>query len=53
MTKFVREKPLREDLKPMKLCVTAEDSMKINDQAGPGLVMAGAGMCNPGRILTK
>ncbi len=51
MTKFVREKPLREDLKTMKLCVTAEDSMKINDQAGPCLVMAGAGMCNAGRIL--
>lgn len=25
--------------------------MKINDQAGPCLVMAGAGMCNAGRIL--
>ncbi len=51
MTKFVREKPLREDLKTMKLCVTAEDSMRINDQTGPCLVMAGAGMCNAGRIL--
>jgi metallo-beta-lactamase family protein len=51
MTKFVAEKPLRADLKTMKLCVTAEDSMKINDQAGPCLVMAGAGMCNAGRIL--
>ena len=51
MLKFVSEKPLRQDLKTMKLCVTAEDSMKINDQAGPCLVMAGAGMCNAGRIL--
>jgi metallo-beta-lactamase family protein len=51
MTKFVSEKPLRADLKTMKLCVTAQDSMKINDQAGPCLVMAGAGMCNAGRIL--
>jgi metallo-beta-lactamase family protein len=25
--------------------------MKINDQAGPCLIMAGAGMCNAGRIL--
>lgn len=48
---YIREKPLREDLKTMKLCVTAEDSKKINDQAGPCLVMAGAGMCNAGRIL--
>jgi metallo-beta-lactamase family protein len=51
MTKFVAEKPLRADLKTMKLCATAEDSMKINDQPGPCLVMAGAGMCNAGRIL--
>jgi len=51
MLKFVKEKPLREDLKTMKLCVTAEDSMKINDEPGPCLVMAGAGMCNAGRIL--
>jgi metallo-beta-lactamase family protein len=51
MTKFIAEKPLRADLKTMKLCATAEDSMKINDQPGPCLVMAGAGMCNAGRIL--
>ena len=51
MLKFIHEKPLRHDLKTMKLCVTAEDSMKINDQAAPCLVMAGAGMCNAGRIL--
>jgi metallo-beta-lactamase family protein len=51
MTKFIAEKPLREDLKTMKLCVTAEDSMKINDQQGPCFIMAGAGMCNAGRIL--
>jgi metallo-beta-lactamase family protein len=51
MTKFIAERPLREDLKTLKVCVTAEDSMKINDQPGPCLVMAGAGMCNAGRIL--
>jgi len=51
MTRFIAEKPLRADLKTMKLSATAEDSMKINDQAGPCLVMAGAGMCNAGRIL--
>lgn len=49
--KFIQERPLREDLRTMKLCVTAEDSKKINDQPGPCLVMAGAGMCNAGRIL--
>lgn len=51
MTKFIAEKPLSEDLKTLKLCPTAQDSMKINDQPGPCLVMAGAGMCNAGRIL--
>jgi len=51
MIKFLREKPLRADLKTMKLCATADDSKKINDQPGPCLVMAGAGMCNAGRIL--
>jgi metallo-beta-lactamase family protein len=51
MLAFIRTKPLREDLKTMKLCVTAEDSKAINEQPGPCLVMAGAGMCNAGRIL--
>jgi metallo-beta-lactamase family protein len=51
MTKFIAERPLREDLKTLKLCPTAQDSMKINEQPGPCLVMAGAGMCNAGRIL--
>jgi metallo-beta-lactamase family protein len=51
MTKFITEKPLKADLKTLKMCATAEDSMKINDQPGPCLVMAGAGMYNAGRIL--
>lgn len=51
MTKFVAVKPLKADLKTMTMSVTAEDSMKINDQTGPCLIMAGAGMCNAGRIL--
>jgi metallo-beta-lactamase family protein len=51
MAKFVAEKPLRADLKTMTLCATARESMKINDVPGPCLVMAGAGMCNAGRIL--
>src|SRR5262245_60319459 len=51
MTKFVANRPLRVDLKTMTLSVTAQDSMKINDQPGPCFIMAGAGMCNAGRIL--
>lgn len=51
MTKFIAEKPLKADLKTMKMCVSSEDSRAINDVPGPCLVMAGAGMCNAGRIL--
>ena len=35
----------------MTLSSTAEDSMRINSCPGPCFVMAGAGMCNAGRIL--
>lgn len=31
--------------------VTAEDSKKLNDVEGPCVILAGAGMCNGGRIL--
>jgi metallo-beta-lactamase family protein len=51
MTKFIEERPLAQDLKTLTMSVTADDSRKINDQAGPCLIMAGAGMCNAGRIL--
>ena len=51
MIKYIAQKPMREDLKTLTLCATAEDSKKINDQPGPCLVMAGAGMCNAGRIV--
>ena len=51
MDKFVREKPLREDLRTMKMCATADDSKKINSVPGACFIMAGAGMCNAGRVL--
>ena len=51
MTRYLAERPLREDLKTLKVCETAAESMEINRQPGPCLVMAGAGMCNAGRIL--
>ena len=50
-TKFLAEAPLAADLQTMKLCATANESMQINDQPGPCFIMAGAGMCNAGRIL--
>ena len=51
MQKLVRERPLSEDLRTLTPTATAAESMKINGQAGPCLVMAGAGMCTGGRIL--
>ncbi len=51
MVAFLREKPLREDLRTLRLCATADQSRNINDQPGPLLVLAGSGMCNGGRIL--
>ena len=51
MRKYIQERPLREDLKTLTACVTAEQSKAINQTPGPCLVMAGSGMCNAGRIL--
>ena len=51
LLKYLRQKPMREDLKTLKPTVTAEESKAINDSPGPCLVMAGAGMCTGGRIL--
>lgn len=51
MLRYMSQKPIRDDLKTLTLCETAEQSKKINDQPGPCLIMAGAGMCNGGRIL--
>jgi Cft2 family RNA processing exonuclease len=42
---------LREDLATAKGTITAEESRKLNDVRGPCLILAGAGMCNAGRIL--
>jgi metallo-beta-lactamase family protein len=51
MNAFIRDRPLRDDLKTMKPTPTADESRAINDVRGACLVMAGAGMCNGGRIL--
>jgi len=39
------------DLDSLTVTETAEQSKAINDVPGPCLVLAGAGMCNAGRIL--
>lgn len=46
-----REKPIMDDLSSLKATPTAQDSMALNDQPGPALIMAGAGMCTGGRIM--
>jgi metallo-beta-lactamase family protein len=51
MKKFIAERQLRDDLVTMKATVSPQESMKINDHKGSCLVLAGAGMCNAGRIL--
>ena len=51
MMKFIKDRPLREDLRSMKMTATADESKAINDVTGTCFVMAGAGMCNGGRIL--
>jgi len=42
---------LREHLSTLKFCNTAEDSKALNDIKGPCMIIAGAGMCNGGRIV--
>jgi metallo-beta-lactamase family protein len=47
------EHPLREELAATKskVCVTGEESRALNDKEGTSMILAGAGMCNAGRIL--
>lgn len=47
----MKEKPLAQDLTTMRMTATTEESKQINSVPGPCLIMAGAGMCNAGRIL--
>lgn len=51
MTKFLRQQPLREDLKTLRPCVTPKESKAVDQCRGTCLVMAGAGMCTAGRIV--
>ncbi len=51
MVDYMRERKVSEDLTTLSMCQTADESRQINGCSGPCLVMAGAGMCNAGRIL--
>lgn len=48
---YNRTNVLREALSNVRLCRTAEESRALNSIEGPCIIMAGAGMCNGGRIL--
>ncbi|MHC4956699.1 MAG: MBL fold metallo-hydrolase RNA specificity domain-containing protein [Planctomycetota bacterium] len=50
-TDLIADRAFRRDLKNLKFLLRAEDSMKLNNDKAPGVIMAGAGMCNGGRIL--
>lgn len=41
----------KRDLSTLQYSQTPDDSRSLNDMSGPMLIMAGAGMCNGGRIL--
>ena len=51
MLAFLKARPLAQDLATMKMTATPDESRQINHCLGPCLVLAGAGMCNAGRIL--
>jgi metallo-beta-lactamase family protein len=39
------------ELSTLRLCTTVDDSKALNFMEGPYVIMAGAGMCNAGRIM--
>ena len=46
-----RSGELRTHLRTVRPCPRAADSRRLNNVAGPCLIMAGAGMCTGGRIM--
>jgi metallo-beta-lactamase family protein len=51
MISYLKAGALEQDLTTMKVTPSADESIKINSVPGPCFIMAGAGMCNGGRIL--
>ncbi len=48
---YLKGRPFSSDFAEVIMTSTPDDSKRINDQPGPLLVLAGAGMCNAGRIV--
>lgn len=42
---------LVKDLRTLHQCLTVDESKALNNVSGPCIIIAGAGMCNAGRIL--
>ncbi len=51
LVEFMKDRPIRADLQTLKMTASADESKAINDVQGTCLIMAGAGMCNGGRVL--
>ncbi len=51
MAELAGEKQFLKGFSTLQHSVTADDSRALNEMPGPCLIMAGAGMCNAGRIL--
>lgn len=50
-TELVETGDLKDDLRTLRYSETADESRAINEKKGPFVVIAGAGMCNAGRIM--
>ena len=51
MRQLADTKRFAKHLESVRYCASAEESQRLNTQPGPCLIMAGAGMCNAGRIV--
>lgn len=48
---MINESPIENDLSSLTMVLSAKDSMALNHEEGPCMIMAGSGMANAGRIL--
>lgn len=51
MIAFMKERPVEADFAKVRITASADESKSLNELEGPCMILAGAGMCNAGRIL--